>query len=415
MGRSVLFNIARKTDLYYDYKYYKEIGHHEKGVRGKRLSNTAIFLQSDWGVAYYSQFFKKCVFTISDLEKSVADAAPLEPNQPLTPDLLLSKLSGTIADFSRLFNIDTHFIFEDMVRRFARHIPLLIAQAETAERYFKQADAKFVFFTNPCEEMLPIHMALSWNSNIVKICKSHGNTAYDLTVWRNSELRPSDIYFVEFPELAAYFEQTAKATKINALVECDAVLANKQHRKKKPDNILIYVPWLMLPALVLDDYYIPQPLFFRIQMQILSALNSQKDLKIVYKCLPKSQYDYHYPVPEYIAENFPNIRVSYKTLTHELQSAHCCLLDAPSSAMWDAINMRVPCQSLVWSKSRIRPSARKSYENYLTFFDSDLDVGEKVKDILQNNRFHMADDLDYSKFKRKPEELLALFRKAEYL
>ncbi len=92
-------------------------------------------------------------------------------------------------------------------------------------------------------------------------------------------------------------------------------------------------------------------------------------------------------MPDYVRERFPRIDISYRPLGEVLEDAEYCLLDAPSSAMWDAIDARVPCQALVWSKFHVRETAVRCYADYLTFFDSDADVGEKVRTIVEGRKF----------------------------
>ena len=160
-----------------------------------------------------------------------------------------------------------------------------------------------------------------------------------------------------------------------------------------------------------DMDMIPQPLFYRIQMRILQVLNQQKDIDdVVYKCLPPGQHDYHFPVPEYITNNFKNIRISYKPLIDELRDAMFCLLDSPSSSMWEAINMNVPCQTLIWNKIHLRHTAADYYDKFITYYDSDIDVSEKLHSILRTKRFHTIDPNERKHMKRSPDDITAILK-----
>lgn len=258
--------------------------------------------------------------------------------------------------------------------------------------------------------MLPFQMALCWNNKIIKVIKQHGDSMFDVTVWRNNELKPANIYLTESKEYEEYCKTNAELSNIKVKCESDGIRVNKYYWKTKTKRKLVYVPSFFDHRLSFDMERIPQPLFFRIQIRILQVLNQQEDFEdVVYKCLPPGQHNFHYPVPEYIINNFKKIRISQMTLIKELRDSMCCLVDAPLSSLWEAINMNVPCQALIWNKINLRSTAVLEYEKYLTFYDSDLDVADKLKLILQTKRFYTLDVMERKEMKRSADDITALF------
>ena len=311
---------------------------------------------------------------------------------------------------NNLFGFDVKFIVEATLERYIKKVPLIISWALRSEEYLSKLNPRFVFFTNLNENMLPFQMALCWNNKIIKVMKEHGDSMFDATVWRNNELKPINLYFAESEEFAKYLKKNAELANIQVRCEYDGVRLNKYYRKVKTKEKLVYVPGFFDPRLSFDMDMIPQPLFFRIQVRILQVLNQQNDIDdVVYKCLPPGPYDYHYPVPEYITSHFKHIRISHKPLTDELRDTMYCLLDAPSSSMWEAINMNVPCQTLIWRKIHLRHTGADYYDKFITYYDSDIDVSEKVHSIMRTKKFHTMDPDEKKHMKRSPEEITTIF------
>jgi len=372
----------------------------------KKINEKALFLQYDWGVYYYSQYFSNIIklFQIKDI------VVNNNKKYNLSYKVLLEALQTDISLLSNLFDFNVGYFMEEIFKEYTKKVPFIISCALRSEKYLKQIKPRFVFFTNLYGNMLPLQMALCWDKNIIKVEKQHGDTMFDVTVWRNNELKPADIYITEFKEIAEYWRYSAALADINIRCECDGIRVNKYYGKAKTKNKLVYVPGFLDPRLSFDMERIPQPLFFRVQIRILEVLNQQKEFDdVVYKCLPPGQHDFHFPVPEYIKAYFKNIRISQKALSKELRDARACLVDAPLSSMWEAINMNVPCQALVWNKNHLRPTAVAQYEKYLTFYDSDIDVSEKLNIILKRKRFHTLDDRERKLMKRNADEITAMF------
>jgi len=372
----------------------------------KKINEKALFLQYDWGVYYYSQYFSNIIklFQIKDI------VVNNNKKYNLSYKVLLEALQTDISLLSNLFDFNVGYFMEEIFKEYTKKVPFIISCALRSEKYLKQIKPRFIFFTNLYGNMLPLQMALCWDKNIIKVEKQHGDTMFDVTVWRNNELKPADIYITEFKEIAEYWRYSAALADINIRCECDGIRVNKYYGKAKTKNKLVYVPGFLDPRLSFDMERIPQPLFFRVQIRILEVLNQQKEFDdVVYKCLPPGQHDFHFPVPEYIKAYFKNIRISQKALSKELRDARACLVDAPLSSMWEAINMNVPCQALVWNKNHLRPTAVAQYEKYLTFYDSDIDVSEKLNIILKRKRFHTLDDRERKLMKRNADEITAMF------
>jgi hypothetical protein len=394
--------LIKSNRLYYYWK--REI--HEKNVN--KINEKALFLQYDWGVYYYSQFF---THVVNDTKiKGYVNNNKTHKNYLDIPCAeIIGKLKGEIDGLSNLIGLDVKFIVEETLKPYIKRVPQIISRAFRSEDSLNKLNPRFVFFTNLHGNMLPFIMALCWNNEIIKVMKQHGDTMYDVTVWRNNELKPVNLYFTEFKEIAEYWKTNAEVANIKCRCECDGIRVNKYYRKTKTKNKLVYVPGFFDPRLSFDMERMPQPLFFRIQKRILQVLNQQKDFDdVVYKCLP-GQHDFHYPVPQYINSHFKNIRISHKPLIHELKDTMYCLLDAPLSSMWEAINMNVPCQALVWNKYHLRPTAAEHYDKFLTYYNSDIDVSEKLQSILELKRFHTIDPNERKNMKRRPDDITTIF------
>ena len=365
-------------------------------------------MQHDWGIYYYSQFFTH-VINDSKIEDYIIKKKLIEYSKEIPCAEFLDKLENEIKGLNKLFGFDVKFIVEATLERYIKKVPLIISRALRSEDYLSKLNPRFVFFTNLHENMLPFQMALCWNNKIVKVMKEHGDSIGDLTIWRNTELKPTNVYITEFKEMAGYFKKNAGLANIQVRCEYDGVRLNKYYRKTKTKKKLVYVPRFFDTCLFFDICHVPQPLFYRVQMRILHVLNKQKEFDdVVYKCLPPGPYNYHFPVPEYITSHFKNIRVSYKPLIDELKDAMFCLLDSPSSSMWEAINMNVPCQTLIWTKSHLRLTAADYYDKFITYYDSDIDVSEKLLSILQTKKFNTIDAKERKHMKRSLDDIRAI-------
>jgi hypothetical protein len=386
-----------------------KIGIRESKVN--KINGKALFLQHEWDVYYYSQFFAH-VINDSKIENYVIKNDPKERYQEIRCEEIISKLGNEITSLNKLFGFDVNFIVEATIERYIKKVPLIISRAFRSEENLSKIDPRFVFFTNLHENMLPFQMALRWNNKITKVMKDHGDAMFDVTVWRNSELKPTDLYLTEFKEFAEYMKTSAELANIQVRCEYDGVRLNKYYRKIKTKKKLVYVPGLFDPRMSFDMDLIPRPLFYRIQISILQVLNQQEDIDdVVYKCLPPGPHNYHFPVPEYITSHFKNIRISHEPLIDELRDAMFCLLDSPSSSMWEAINMDVPCQTLIWNKVQLRHTAADYYEKFITYYESDLDVSEKLHSIMRTKRFHTIDPNEKKCMKRSPDDITAILIK----
>jgi len=406
--RNIIFqtviNLIKKLRLYYNLK----IAIRETKVN--KIDEKALFLQHDWGIYYYSQFFTH-VINDPEIEAYVTNNEPNEEHQEIPCVEILGKLQNEIHGLNKLFGFDVKFIVEATLQRYIKKVPLVNYCALRSEVYLRKLNPRFVFFSNLHENMLPFQMALCWNNKIVKVMKEHGDGMFDMTVYRNIELKPVNLYLSEYKEIAEYMKTRAVLANIQVRCEYDGVRLNKYYRKRKTKNKLVYVPGLFDPRSSFDMDLIPRPLFYRIQIRILQVLNHQDDIDdVVYKCLPHYQHDYHFPVPEYITSHFKNIRISRKPLVDELRDAMFCLLDSPSSSMWEAINMNVPCQTLIWNKIHLRNTAADYYGKFVTYYESDIDVSEKLHSILRTKRFYTIDPNERKHMKRSPDEITAIFR-----
>jgi hypothetical protein len=158
---------------------------------------------------------------------------------------------------------------------------------------------------------------------------------------------------------------------------------------------------------LLEPVNIYGPDFFRMHLKILEYLNSIKDFEVVCKFRPNSRR-FHYPLKKYLA-NFSNIRFSEKKLGEEVKDASYCLLDIPSSSLWDVIQLNVPCQSLLYSKFHCRESGLKLFAEYLTLF-SDVDsVDEVVREIWEEKRFYSGNFEALGFEEKTNDEIFSLF------
>jgi hypothetical protein len=397
-----LINLIKKSSLYYNLK----IGIHEINI--KKINGKVLFLQHDWGIYYYSQYFTH-IINDTNIEAYVIKNKFLEYYNEIPFAEFLDKLQDKIIGLNKLFGFNVNLIVEATLERYIKNAPLVILRALRSEDYLSKLNPRFVFFTNLPENMLPFQMALYWNNKITKVRKEHGDFMGDLPIWRNTEIKPTNLYLTEFKETAEYFKKEADLANIPVRSEYDGVRLNKYYRETKTKKKLVYVPSFFDPCIFFDISQIPQPLLFRVQMCILHVLNQQKDFDdVVYKCLPPGPQNYHFPVPEYITSHFINIRISYKPLIDELKDAMFCLLDLPSSSMWEAINMNVPCQTLVWNKIHLRHTAADYYDKFITYFDSDIDVSKKLLSILRTKRFYTIDPKEKKHMKRSPDDIKAI-------
>lgn len=255
-------------------------------------------------------------------------------------------------------------------------------------------------------------MAARWENRIHTVCKGHGATAFSLTMWREYELLPTSIYITEFAEYSKYLRMGAKVANYKTIIENDGVRLNGYPKGDSSEKKIVYVPGLFDTLQTVDTCEIPPPLYFRIQLQILQALNDVQGFRIVYKCLPGNSHQYHYPVPQFINDHFKNVEVSFRPLGEELADAEYCLLDTASSAMWDALEARVKCRSLIWGKLILRPSAYSFYHDYFVPYTSELDVYEKVLGIINNKAFYTISEEDAASMKRSQVEIKDLFLQA---
>jgi hypothetical protein len=405
-GRNIIFqtiiNLVKKLNLYHNLK----IGIRESRVN--KIKEIALFVQHDWGIYYYSQFFTRVINELR-IEDSVIENEPNDKYQEIGCAEILDQLRNEIYCLNNLYGFDVKLLVEATLRGYIEKVPLVISNALRSEDYLQKLAPRFVFWTNLHENMLPFQMALRWNNKITKIVKDHGDAMFDATFWRNTELKPADLYFTEFEEFASYLKINAEQANIKVRCEYDGLRLNKCYRRTKIKNKLVYVPGFFDPCLSFDILMIPQPLYYRIQVSILQLLNEQKDIDdVVYKCLPLGPYNYHYPMPEYITNHFDNIRISYEPLKNELSDAKLCLLDSPSSSMWEAINMNVPCQTLIWNKIHLRPTGADYYDKFITYYDSDLDVSEKLQSIMRTKRFHILDAKEKKHMRRSPEDIRSI-------
>jgi hypothetical protein len=399
-------NLIKKSNIYYYTK--REIN--EFSIN--KINEKALFLQHDWGVYYYSQYFTQIIndFKIEDFIIKNENSDQLIK---ISCTEILEKLQNEILPLNDLFGFDLKFIIEETFKRYIKRVPVIISRALRSEEYLSKLNPRYVFYTNLYGNMLPFQMALCWNNKIIKVIKQHGDSMFDITVWRNNELKPANIYLTENNEIKEYCKTNAELS--NNIVKCenDGIRVNKYYWKKKRKKKLVYVPGFFDHRLSFDMERIPQPLYYRIQTRILHVLNLQDDLDdVVYKCLPPGQHEFHYPIPEYITKHFKNIRISEKKLIDELRDSMFCLVDAPLSSMWEAINMDVPCQALIWNKIHLRPTAVVQYDKYLTFYNSDGDVSEKLISILKAKRFHALDVRERKHMKRSADDITAIFLNA---
>jgi hypothetical protein len=399
-----MVNMLKKTSFYYNMK----IGHREK--KFNKISEKALFLQHHWDVYYYSQYFENIINDLN-IETYVVKNKDDRYKDNISCDEFLNKLQDQIAELNKYMGFDVGFILKATLERYIENIPLIMARAKRSEAYLNKIEPRYVFFTNLNDNMLPFQMALCWNNKIVKVMKEHGDSMGDFTIWRNTELKPTNLYLTEFEEMAEYFRNIGEQAHIPVRCEYDGVRLNKLYRKKKTKRKLVYVPSSNDQTIFVELSQMPQPLYYRVQLCILHILNQQNDIEdIVYKCLPPGTRNVHYPVPEYISKHFKNIRISYKPLKNELSDALFCLLDSPFSSMWEAINMDVPCQTLIWNKFQSRLSGAKYYEKFITYFDSDIDVADKLKLIMKNKNFQTIELNERKRMKRRPDEITAIFK-----
>jgi len=395
-------NLIKKSSLHY--KLAKGI--HE--IKVNKINEKALFLQHDWGVYYYSQFFTH-IINDTKIENYIIREKFDENFLEIPCVEILDKLQYEIVELNKLFGFDVKLIVEATLERYIKHVPLVILRAIRSEDYLGKLNPRFVFFTNFNENMLPFQMALRWNNRIVKVMKEHGDFMGDVPIWRNTGLKPTNLFLTEFKESAEYFKKNADLANIQVRCEYDGVRLNKYYRKTKTKKKLVYVPGFFDPCIFFDISQIPQPLLFRVQMCILQVLNQQKNIDdVVYKCLPSGSHNYHFPVPEYITSHLKNIRISYKPLVDELRDAMFCLLDLPSSSMWEAINMDVPCQTLIWNKLHLRPTAADYYDKFITYYDSDIDISEKLLSIMRTKRFNILDSKEKKCMKRSHGDITAI-------
>jgi hypothetical protein len=399
----LILYLIKKLGIY----YYFKIGIHETIIN--KLNEKAFFLQHNWGVYYYSQFFTH-VINDSKFEVCVTNNQSMKYFKEIPCSEFLEKLQNEILTMNKLFGVDVKFIVEATVEGYIKKVPLIISRALRFEDYLNKLNPRFAFFTNLHEKLLPFQMALCWNNKIIKVMKDHGDSMLNATVWRNTELKPINLYFTEFKEFATYLKKNGEVANIKVRCEYDGVRLNKYYRKNKTKNKLIYVPGFFDPRMSFDMDMIPQPLFFRIQVLILQVLDQQEDFDdVVYKCLPPGQHDFHYPVPEYITRHFKNIKISYMPLEDELRDTRYCLLDTPSSSMWEAINMNVPCQTLIWKKMHLRHTGISYYKKFITLYESEEDVSEKLQLIIKMKRFYIIDPNEVKIMKRSPIEISDIF------
>lgn len=404
--RRKVYNCVKRSRTFHDSRLFTK-----ERVAGK-LKKKALFLQSGWGVFYYSQYFSKVLFDTTPIEKITSSRPDCRQLDALLDrDAFQACIDPAVGLLNRVLGVEVSFITGRELTAFLDRVPLILSHADALSEYLLRTKPDLVFYTNLDEAMLPIQLALDWSKDIAKVIKCHGDSIFDFTVWRRNELAPADLYLTEFPELAQYFQTAADLARLGTSCECDGVKLNAGKRVSKPKKKLLYVPWLFLPGLGCEVVSFPSPLLYRIQIAILEELNKLEQYSVVYKALRTGFMDYHFPVPAYIDKHFPNVQVSYRPLHAELQSAQCCLLDAPSSSMWEAMEMRVPCHSLVWSKFHLRDTGVGFYREFLTFFDSELDVGAQVRSIVEDGRFCTITDQQARSVKKSPAELLRIFRK----
>lgn len=407
--KTKIFNIAKRFKLLNSRQFLRN-----KSTSNK-LEMKAFFLQTGWGVFDYSQYFKEVLFdtTIIDqvVNNNMVEYGLLDGMQDYYN--FLDSISPAMERLSSILGFDATFLVANHFGDFLEKIPKILSQADSLSEYLKKVKPDFIFYTNLDEAMLPIQLALERRKDITRVIKCHGDSIFDFTVWRKNELEPADLYLTEFPELAKYFQKNAAKAGLGTICEYDGIRLNakkkgRQGKKKK----LLYVPWLFLPGLSFEVINFPSPLFLRIQLRILEELNAQDKYTVVYKGLRTNFMDYQFPIPDYIREHFGKIRISHRPLKKELETAECCLLDAPSSSMWEALDMRVPCQSLVWTKFHLRNTGVDFYRRYITFFESDLDVGSKVRSIIEENKFFTITDSEATSLKKLPSEIIRVFQES---
>lgn len=408
----VLLHGARRIVI--DYASRLHFAHRRKRlireVVKQKLAATAWFLQTSWGVFYYSQFFERVVVHTAEIRRLLRNTQTSGPGADSIERAVLHAVGPAVQDLSALVGVEVTLIVNSHLSEFVKRVPAIVAQARALKKHLDTAAPDFVLYTNLSEDMLPIQIALEQTPRVTRILKTHGDSLFDVTAFRKNEVQHADLYLTEFPELAEYFRKSAIALGLSTRCASDAIRLNTARGKCEPNNKLVYVPWLFLPTFSFEIQTYPAAFFYRIQLRILETLARQRSFKIIYKCLRSPLTDYQFPVPDYIREKFPNITISYQPLQDVLREAECCLLDAPSSAMWDAINMRVPCHSLVWRRLHVRDTAVDCYRKYLTFFESDLDVADKVHSVLQEQKFFTITEQEAAPLKRTPSEVLRILQ-----
>ncbi len=371
-----------------------------------KIKARAVFLQTTWGVYYYSQFFKKI---------RIASKFRYSPQTETGFSYEYNSMQPIVNKLNELFSTDVSFIISEVLNSFSGIIPVEVEKATAIEKKLLSLKADYLFYTNPSEDILPLLMAAKWNKEIRTVCKSHGDSVFDLTLWRENEFKPASVYLTEFAEFGEYCADMIARTDYGTLVLSDAIRLQKNipsDKSEKSKPRLIYVPGLFDTHQTIDRTDIPIPLYYRIQFQILEALNGCKDFQVVYKCLPGANDHYHEPIPEIINEKFKNITVSRNTMDFELKSADYCLFDTPSSAMWDSINHRVKCKSLLWKELVVRETALEYYGEYIEPFNSDLDVAEKVNRIIAEMDFRSISEHSAEILKKTTREIALFFKNA---
>ena len=372
----------------------------------------ALFLQEGWGISYYQQFFKDVEVSdiLSELVPLREDAGDTE--RVLELDELIASAKDEIARFTDECGENVEWAVKKVFGNYINLIPTCIVNRRICEKFLDRTNPDYVFFTNLNGEKLAMQMAINSRENIVSVMKCHGDSFFDLLNWRNSELIPSDIYLLEYDEFRDYFRKQSRQIGSDTTCITDSVRMVSQERAPVPDEKkLVFVGNAFYRynfVYGMTSYW--DSFLFKLQHNILEVLSEIEDYKIVFKCRPFSDIDLHEPMAEYIAEKFPNIEISRKPLSEELKGASYCLMDTPSSSLWEAMNMGVPAQTLVWSKSELRETAIEEFRDFITFFDSPDDVKEKVTEIWNSKRFATVQAGEFGFNKMSSEDLLEVFR-----
>lgn len=392
------------------------------------IGSTAFLAQTGWGIKPHAALFGRCLSNghgawHNSVSKRDAPTFPVVPAHRI-----LQGADSAIGQLNDLFGMNVRTLLQSRFEACEDLPGKIIADALRWREYFRDERVSHVFSANLTDiRLMPMRLPCMWDGSPISVIVRHGDDLISISKLKNLELKFSHIHICNDSLSTHYYEKEAK--KMRHEVQC---IANPTHLlklrgelfapaerlprslkswcnrlhvagakakqkiitriKRSQSKKIVYIPLFSPSHHIETDISDPEmPLKYLIQLYILQFLNELEGVETVFKALPSQKTDshpLHYPMLRIIKERFPNVRISNEPSYKELSDAAVCLMDAPSTALFEALVMGVPTRCLVYRKLRLRQDRLAQYSQFLTYFDTPEEIPALLADTWKKGDFN---------------------------